>query len=209
VQVLFFFVLIWLFKPEFVIRFPRDFDPITLFLAVILGVSEMSAATLFGFSVMQAAWFFDEIKGRRSSDWGALARGGWVQMYFMTLEVLPLPLGAISIFLYISFEECIFRGVMIGSLGELGPLSAVALSTATFVLYQCFHTPGWRTAIFPMIGAGVVGSVHGVLYLVEPNIIALITAHYSYFVAIMWSVSSMKRTKMVDFSGLKTSSDGY
>jgi hypothetical protein len=191
-QAMLFFVLLWVFHPSLSRSLRANFDPITILLACVLGVAEMSVATLLGYSVMQGIRLIDTSTGRRSADWRAVARGGWIQMYFKTIEVLPFPLGALSVFLYIAFEECIFRVIVIGVVAPASSSAALLTSTALFVTYQKFHTPGWRTAVFPMLGASVVGIVHGLLYLSVPNIVPLIVAHLSFFASALWSMNAIK-----------------
>ncbi len=151
----------------------------------------MAVATLLGYTAMRSVAFLDAVAGRRSPAWSGVAKGGWIQMYFKTIEVLPIPWGAFAVFAYIAFEECIFRGFMVGILLPVGPYCAVVGSTILFAGYQIFHTPGWRTALFPILGASVVGIVHGVLYIESSNIIPLIIAHSCFFGSALWSFKSI------------------
>jgi Type II CAAX prenyl endopeptidase Rce1-like len=190
-QALFFFVMSWVFRPPISSFFPAGFDGLILALSIVLGIGEMAVATLLGYSVMQAVALADTIARRTSPDWRPIARGGWIQMYFKTIQVLPAPFGLASVFGYIAFEECIFRIIVTGTLAAESPYVAVTISTILFVIYQQFHTPSWRTAVFPMLGATVVGLVHGTIYLFVPNIGPLIIAHCSFFAAALWSVRAI------------------
>ncbi|MBB5342004.1 type II CAAX prenyl endopeptidase Rce1 family protein [Tunturiibacter gelidoferens] len=194
-QAAFFFALLWMFHPVIHISVRKDLNIATLLLASILGISEMAVVTLLGFSVMQGVALADRWAGRGSPNWSAVARGGWIQMYFKTIEVLPKPLGHLSVLLYIAFEECIFRVIVIGVIGPTSSLAGLAFSTGLFVYYQKFHTPGWRTAIFPMLGALIVGVVHGLLYNAVPNLFALVVAHSTFFASALWSMKSIDRSR--------------
>ncbi|WP_433468098.1 CPBP family glutamic-type intramembrane protease [Spirillospora sp. CA-128828] len=95
-----------------------------------------------------------------------------------------------------SFEELVFRGVIVGSSSHLGEGAACVLSVALFATVQVFYTPGWRTAMFPVIGALITGVVHGILFLPAPNIWPLIVAHCVYFFSAMRALRSFERGRV-------------
>jgi Type II CAAX prenyl endopeptidase Rce1-like len=188
-------LLFWFLLNAFAVRMRfsiKDLDPVIAVLSILLGIAEMSVATLLGYSAMRTVGLLDAAAGRRSPPWSGVAKGGWIQMYFKTIEVLPIPFGALAVLAYIAFEECIFRGIVIGIMLPAGPYVAVVGSTILFATYQIFHTPGWRTAIFPILGASVVGIVHGVLYIVFPNIVPLVIAHCCFFGSALWSFKNIE-----------------
>ena len=161
-------------------------DPITALLAVALGVGEMGLSSLLGYAaivIVDAAVrrHTPVLLGRRGSQsptgWSAAARGGWMQYYIKAVDILPLPVGLALVLLYVFFEECIFRGVVLAALLPLGDCAAIALSAVLFMAVQIPHTPGWRTAMFPVIGALVVGVVHGSLFVAVPRLTPLALAH--------------------------------
>lgn len=94
---------------------------------------------------------------------------------------LPLPPLAALILLYVAVEEVVFRGVVIAAVGDAGMGVALAASVTLFVGIQVFNMPSWRAAMFPVLGALVVGVVHGALYLAVPDITPLIVAHFVLF----------------------------
>jgi len=192
VQALFFCVLLYSFAVRMPLSIIQELDPLIAGLSIPLGIAEMSVATLFGYSAMRTVHLVDTVAGRHSTAWSGVAKGGWIQMYFKTIDVLPHPLGGIVVLSYIAFEECIFRGIVIDVMLPAGPYAAVIGSTVLFALYQMFHTPGWRTALFPMLGASVVGIVHGLLYIVWRHIGPLIVAHSCFFLSALWSFRNIE-----------------
>ena len=50
-----------------------------------------------------------------------------------------------------------------------------------FIAVQVFNMPSWHSAMFAVLGALVIGLVHGGLYLAVPNLLPLIIAHMVTF----------------------------
>jgi hypothetical protein len=71
--------------------------------------------------------------------------------------------------------------VVVDLLRPAGPGWAVGVSVALFVAVQAFSMPGWRAAMFPMVGAAVLGVVHGVIYWRVPALLPLMVGHLAYF----------------------------
>lgn len=71
--------------------------------------------------------------------------------------------------------------MVIAAVGDAGMGVALAASVTLFVGIQVFNMPSWRAAMFPVLGALVVGVVHGALYLAVPDITPLIVAHFVLF----------------------------
>lgn len=85
--------------------------------------------------------------------------------------------------LQVTMEEVVFRGVMISFLQQpVGAVAAAAISGALFAVMQAFHMPTWKSAMFPVIGALVMGLVHGWLLLATGLLVPLIVAHIVFFV---------------------------
>ena len=82
----------------------------------------------------------------------------------------------------IGAEETVFRGILIPYFNQDSVIISVIISTALFILMQAFHMPSLLSALFPMIGATVMGIVHGILFINNPSIIPLIIAHLSFFI---------------------------
>jgi hypothetical protein len=148
----------------------------------VLGGAEAALGSFLGMVGMRAAAALDhDATAPSPQEWIGLARAGWMRLYTRTAEVLPLPPLAALILLYVAVEEVVFRGVVIAAVGDAGMGVALAASVTLFVGIQVFNMPSWRAAMFPVLGALVVGVVHGALYLAVPDITPLIVAHFVLF----------------------------
>jgi Type II CAAX prenyl endopeptidase Rce1-like len=187
-------------------------DPVLILLGVVLGIGEMGLSTLLGFAAIVAVdslqkWSKKEPRTAsqrpvvEGTDWSTTARGGWMQYYLKAITILPRPVGVASVLLYVFFEEGVFRGVVLGSLAPFGWAPALGISVALFMIVQTFHTPGWRTAIFPVIGALVLGIVNGALFLTVPKIMPLALAHASFFFSAIWSVRKFDAASRMSILG--------
>ncbi len=180
-QLLFALVLIILIQP------PRNdllhLNPTLLLPAAVLGVGELLLTSLLCTVVL--AFAERERRTRRNADWAAQGRGGWMSYFLLTAHAAPRALAATNICLYIAIEELIFRGIVVSVLLRDGVAIAVAvvISTAIFVAVQSFSMPNWRGALFPLIGAAVIGTVHGTLYAEQRQLVPLIIAHSTFFIA--------------------------
>jgi hypothetical protein len=185
-QAVFFAALFAIYRPPMLHLSSLDANPILILLAIILGVGEIALAMLIGLSGIQVVDFIDRLNGSPRTDWATVARGGWMQQYLKALAVFPRPVVAIIVIGYVGFEEAIFRGLIISVFAPLGSELALASSLCTFIAIQLFHTPGWRTGMFPAIGATVMGTVHGILFIAVPSIVPLVLAHVSFFATSLW-----------------------
>lgn len=178
-QFMFFLVLAWLTD----VSISAWFDPVPdlLLLGAVVGVAEMGLSSLLiVLSIRLVTRFGPE--GQPDGDaWLSLGRAGWMREYLTTIRIMPLPVSALMSLAYVAVEELIFRGVLIQFFLPFGQGWAVALSVLMFAAVQVPHTPSWRTAMFPVIGALVVGIVHGVLFLSTGHILPLIVAHFVFF----------------------------
>jgi hypothetical protein len=158
-------------------------EPALVILGVLLGLGEAALATFAGYTGMQAGMAL--APGRApadADDWLALSRSGWMRLFFQAAEITPSLAVGLSL-MYIAVEETVFRGVVITMLGDAGPAAAaLAVSILLFALAQTFRMPTWHSAMFPVLGAIVVGLVHGLLFLAVPSILPLIVAHFTFFV---------------------------
>jgi hypothetical protein len=164
----------------------EPFPPVLILYGGLVGVAEAGLATLLSQSAIQALPQVLPNRVPRSEDlWMALLRGGWLRMYVTATRRGARSLGLSSVVLYITVEELVFRGVLLPALLPLGALPAVILAAALFVAIQSFHMPSWSSAMFPMIGAAVVGVCHGVLLLETGTIVPLVVAHLVFFAAVI------------------------
>ncbi|MFF7725406.1 type II CAAX prenyl endopeptidase Rce1 family protein [Streptomyces sp. NPDC008001] len=186
-------------------------DPVLLLLGVLVGVGEMGIASFLCRLVIEASLHRPGRRAARATagggaasgpaaasaaapagparltgprdvgGWIAMSRGGWLRHHFKTVEVLPLPLAVTVMAVQVGCEETVFRGVLFGYLGSAGLPATLAVSVVLFVLMQCFFMGSWRAAMFPMVGALVMGVAHGLLFWSVPALPPLIVAHVTFF----------------------------
>lgn len=58
---------------------------------------------------------------------------------------------------------------------------AFTASLVLFVAMQVFFMASWRAAMFPVVGALVMGVVHGLLAWRVPHLLPLVVAHIVFF----------------------------
>ena len=163
---------------------PPSFPPSLAIYGIVLGVGEMAVASLFGYIGLRIASEVAPSSGaKEQQQWLLLARAGWIRQCIKTMEILPSPVALLIIGLSICVEETLYRGILLSYFGPAGAGIALGASTFLFVAVQAFHMPSWRSAMFPMIGAVVVGVVHGCLFLAVPDIRPLIIAHLTFFIS--------------------------
>ncbi|MFF5207632.1 CPBP family intramembrane glutamic endopeptidase [Streptosporangium sp. NPDC000396] len=117
----------------------------------------------------------------RMRQWLGLSRGGWIRHHLKTMEVVSLPLAVMLTAVQVGSEEVVFRGLMLTWLRDAGPLLAIGLSCLLFTVMQVFLMSSWRAAMFPVVGAIVMGVTHSVLYWHYPALIPLMVAHVTFF----------------------------
>ncbi|GGX74246.1 CPBP family glutamic-type intramembrane protease [Streptomyces hiroshimensis] len=197
-------VLLWLTGLPLSAIHLDSLDPVLLVLGVLVGIGEMGIASFLCRLVIEASLHRPGRPGRpgrRGSrlpaaasagtarlggprdvgGWIAMSRGGWLRHHFKTVEVLPLPLAVTVMAVQVGCEETVFRGVLFGYLGSAGLPATLAVSVVLFVLMQCFFMGSWRAAMFPMVGALVMGIAHGLLFWAVPALPPLIVAHVTFF----------------------------
>ena len=149
-----------------------------------LGAGEMALATFLGMVAMRVMMAVAPAAPTRLHAWFAVVNSGWMRLFNRAVEVLP---GSVSFALVgasVLVEELIYRGVVLTVLLPSGPVGAVVLSTVIFAGYQLFNVPKLRGAMFPVIGAVVMGVVHGTLFVVVPNVWPLAIAHVTFFATV-------------------------
>lgn len=154
-------------------------DALYFIYGVLLGIGCMGVSTLFCQILMQVCNVFHY---QSFDQWMILSRGGWMKHHLQSLEIFPFIISFLILAMQVGAEETIFRGILIPYFLPFG--LSVALSTACilFVGMQALLTYRWQTALFPMVGATVMGVVHGLLYVRVPILWPLIIAHISFFI---------------------------
>lgn len=156
--------------------------------AALLGVGELALTSLVCTLVVEvAAARRGPARESVRREWAAQTRGGWMSYFLLTMRAAPPLVALSSVCLYVGVEELIFRGLLISTFLDrgLGGTAAVASSAVLFVGVQALAMPSSRAALFPMVGAAVIGVVHGILFLHVPDVIPLAVAHVAFFVAAM------------------------
>ncbi len=162
--------------------FQAPLRPIHLVYAVLLGIGEMGLSSFLCHVVVKAIMTLAPSWGPNSMQaWITIARGGWMREYLNALDTAPLFLALVLTVLYVGVEELVFRAVLVTFAQPLGLVGSVAFSTVLFALVQTFQLPSLRAAIFPVIGACVMGVAHGALFYSEPNVVPLVIAHCVFF----------------------------
>ncbi|MEZ0074777.1 lysostaphin resistance A-like protein [Planotetraspora sp. GP83] len=119
--------------------------------------------------------------GERTRQWLGLSRGGWIRHHLKTMEVVSLPLALALTAVQVGSEEVVFRGLVLTWLRDAGPVLAVGISCLLFTVMQVFLMSSWRAAIFPVVGAVVMGLTHSLLFWHYPTLIPLMVAHVTFF----------------------------
>jgi hypothetical protein len=114
--------------------------------------------------------------------WMTVANAGWIRHHKHTLKILPAYLALLIITLQIGSEEIIFRAVLTDIFIPFGIVIAFCISTILFIYMQTLHMPSKTSAMFPVLGATVMGISHELIYLNDPSIIPLIISHLTFFI---------------------------
>jgi hypothetical protein len=160
----------------------RHFHPRLIGYGLALGVAEMALASMLCYSAIRLTTAASNVGGDAELDsWLALTRAGWMRLFLRTAEAAPLPVVLFVSVLYIAVEEFVFRGVLVTFLHPFGGAIAVTLPLLLFLAAQTFRMPSRASAMFPLVGALVVGVTHGALMLAVPNVVPLVVAHLAFF----------------------------
>lgn len=155
---------------------------ITLFIdGILLGIGCMAVSGLLCKITIHLLRLFNKHIDCDLKNWLTMSRGGWIKHHLQLIEILPLYLSIIILCLQVGSEEIIFRYILLNYFLPFGQWIAFFTSISLFIMMQCFLMNRWQSAIFPMIGAGVMGFVHSLLYFHLPILWPLIIAHISFF----------------------------
>lgn len=155
--------------------------PIFILYGVLLGIGCMGVSVLMSKLAMQLIATFKKNSDYDIKTWLTFSRGGWIKHHLQSMEVLPIYLSLIVLAMQVGSEEFIFRGIWLNYFMIFGAPIALLSSVFFFVVMQAFLMSKWQGAIFPMIGAMVMGVVHSILYLQVPVLWPLIIAHITFF----------------------------
>ena len=161
---------------------PIKLGPLALGLG--LGIAELGFSAFACTLVIQTAL---AVSGDSEHDWFEPSHGGWMGQFLAAARTAPPWLFASCVVIYVGGEEVVFRAVLMELLRPVGPVVAISLSVACFIAVQAANMPSATSALRPMVGALVVGTIHGVLFWQWPNILPLIVAHAAFFVGAVGS----------------------
>lgn len=158
-------------------------DSLVLLVAgAALGLGELALASFLCRVLVETAMLVTPADRRSATArrWVLEARGGWMGQFGATLRVAPGWFALSTVALYVAGEELVFRAVLIGVLRPEGALVAVGGSTVLFAAVQVFHMPSVRAAMFPVVGALVIGTTHAAVFWRVPQLLPLVVAHLTF-----------------------------
>lgn len=147
----------------------------------LLGIGCMGVSSLLCKIAVQTFELINKNNAYDFKTWLTMGRGGWIRHHLQSIEILPIYLSLFVLAMQVGSEEIIFRKILLNYFMPFGACAAFFTSLIFFVLMQCFLMNRWQGAIFPMIGAAVMGVVHSILYLKVPIVWPLIVAHITFF----------------------------
>jgi membrane protease YdiL (CAAX protease family) len=149
----------------------------------LLGIGSVGISVLFCTVAIKAVEIFAKDKAPCSlTGWAAISNAGWIRHHKHTIKILPIFIALLIITMQIGSEETIFRSVLLQAFAPFGIATAFSVSTLLFIFMQTFHMPSMLSAMFPMIGATIMGVIHGLLYIYHPSVVPLIISHLTFFI---------------------------
>lgn len=149
-------------------------SPSAWLLAAPLGVAEL------GLSVLLCTALVETVPDPRRLL--AASRAGWIAQFTSARRILPGWAFVVLAGLYVAVEELVFRGVVIDLTRPLGMPIAVAASVLLFGWAQLAGMPRRADAVFAIIGAVVIGTVHGSLFWFTDDVGPLMLAHLVFLI---------------------------
>ena len=148
-------------------------------LCVVMGCFEMALSSLICRLYIECFLFMK--KDLSMQEWLSSSRSGWIQHHIQAYLHLPKKFSIFFTFLNLFCEELIFRQGFCDAFSNCSVAFRMVLSTGFFVWIQTFFMPDWKVAVFPCVGALVVGLIHSYLYCHGVHILPLALAHLSFF----------------------------
>lgn len=163
-------------------------SPINLLYGVLLGIGMCGVSFLVILLVIEFnSWLNNKsIESSENfnyvSNWLSMARSGWMRHHLQTLEVLPWPMAFLVTLGQVTCEEVIFKGVIMNYFKSYSLPFAIVYSIIMFTSMQVFFMPNSKSAIFPVIGAFIVGVVSSLVYWQTGELTPIIIGHFFLFV---------------------------
>ncbi len=152
-----------------------------LIYGILLGIACMGVSGLCCKLAVQLIGSLNKSNKWDLKTWLTVARGGWIKHHLQSLEILPIYLSLLVLIMQVGSEEVIFRGILLNYFMPCGKVVAFFTSLILFIGMQAFLMNRWQAAIFPMIGAAVMGFIHSILYIQVPILWPLVVAHVAFF----------------------------
>ncbi|MCB1828189.1 MAG: CPBP family intramembrane metalloprotease, partial [Coxiellaceae bacterium] len=161
-------------------------NPLLWIVGGLLGIGLMGVSTLFCQAAMLLCESYQLKEAPKGLDaWVTVARGGWVRHHIDVVELLPTIIAFSIVLMQLTAEETVFRGILLNVLQAHGVYFAIFTSTLLFIVMQAFQMSSIYAAMFPMIGAVVMGVVHSILFVKYHLLLPLILSHFCYFVFVV------------------------
>lgn len=148
---------------------------------ILLGIGCMGISGLICKIVIQLISIFSKNYCYDLKKWLTISRGGWIKHHLQSIEILPIYFSLAVLAIQVGSEEIIFRGVLLNYFMEFSMGISFVTALTLFIIMQMFLMNRWEAALFPMIGAAVMGIAHSILYLQVPLLWPLIVAHITFF----------------------------
>jgi membrane protease YdiL (CAAX protease family) len=150
-----------------------------LILGGLLGVGMAGTSAIFSMLMVKLAAYLSHY----SEDQIFLSlSSGWLKSYEYVRRLIPQFFSLPLIILQLGCEELVFRSVFLHYFFVFGSTVAILMAALLFTLMQLFQMPTLRSCLFPMIGAILMGFVHGYLFLVTQSLWPLILSHSVFFI---------------------------
>ena len=181
-HLLFCILLLFLFKIELFASI-KDTNALDCFYGILIGIGTVGFSILACTAVIKVIETVAPNEAPKSLEgWMAIANAGWIRHHKHTIKVLPFYLALLIITLQVGSEEIIFRAILTHIFMPYGAKIALIIATLLFIYMQTLHMPSKTSAMFPVVGATIMGITHGLLYLENPSIIPLIISHVAFFI---------------------------
>ncbi|GEM_PF-2333392 len=152
------------------------------FYGALIGIGSVGMSVLFCSAAMKVVETVAKDKAPSTlAGWLSVSNAGWIRHHKHTIKIFPIFLAVFIITLQIGSEETIFRSVLFQVFSPFGIKTAFCISTLLFIYMQTLHMPSMISAMFPVIGATIMGITHGLLYIYHPSLTPLIISHLTFF----------------------------
>lgn len=155
--------------------------PLLIIYGILLGIGCMGLSGVVCKIAVHIIGLLNKKTDYDLKTWLTVGRGGWIKHHLQSMEILPFYFSLLILTMQVGSEEVIFRGVVLNYFMPFGVATSLLTSLILFIGMQAFLMNNWQSAIFPMIGATIMGLMHSILYLQVPVLWPLVIAHVVFF----------------------------